>query len=100
MKRTPILALALIAGCSIFQPVAQQVAVVPILCRGCVWVADINDGLPLVSTPHRMMVWRDESGELHFAPETSEANVFTALDNLPATVGSMVPVAGGTAIGK
>jgi hypothetical protein len=81
-------------SCSLFSPVAQQEAMVPELPRGGVWVADINDGPPLVSTPHRMIVWRDWSKEndgYHFVPETSEPNAFSALENVPVTLGSMIP---------
>ncbi len=77
-------------GCSLFRPVNDQQAIIPDLPRGGVWVADISDGLPLFSTPHRLMVWRDEQGQYHYAPEASQPNIFAALENLPSTAGSMI----------
>jgi len=47
-------------------------------------------------------VWRDWSKDndgYHFAPETPEPNVFTALENVPATVGAMMPTGAGAALG-
>jgi hypothetical protein len=93
------LPLLLLAGCTTFSPVKEQVYVLPLLPRGGVAVYDISDGLPLISTPHRLVVWRDEAGELHVAPETSEANIFTALENVPATAGGMLQSTGGAALG-
>jgi hypothetical protein len=90
-------------ACSIFNPVQGQGGIIPPLCRGCYYVTDTSDSLPLISTPHRMIVWRDwnkDNDGYHFAPETSEPNIFTTLQNLPATLGSAVPTAAGTAIGK
>jgi hypothetical protein len=98
MSKPYWLFLLLFSGCSLFKPVSSQVAIVQPLCVGCIEVFDVNDGPPLLSTPHRMVVWRDESG-YHYAPETSEPNVFSMLENIPASTGSLAQSAGGAALG-
>jgi hypothetical protein len=102
MKNSLIVAIAaallLLAGCSVFDPVNGQIGIVPPLCNGCYYVSDTTDGLPLLSTPHRLLVYRDDKGE-HWLPENSQPSIFSALQNVPVTAGGMLQSTGGAALG-
>jgi len=61
---------------------------------------DLNTGLPLLSTSHRLLAYcKAEGQDPALMPEASTPNIFSALENIPATLGTAVPTAAGVAAG-
>lgn len=76
------------------QPVRQQVAIIPLLPRGGIVAFDIETGPPFLSSPHRLIIWKDENGVMQVIPEDTVESALSLLSNVPATVSSMAPSAG------
>jgi hypothetical protein len=60
---------------------------------------DLTTGLPLLSTAHRAQLYCSKLGAADVMPESPTANIFSSLQNLPATAGGMLQSTGGAALG-
>ena len=99
------------AGCSLLKPANIESARIKCVNRpaelpgeyqaNTLIAVDLNTGLPLLSTSHRLLAYcKAEGQDPALMPETSEPNIFSALENIPATLGTVVPTAAGVAVGK
>jgi hypothetical protein len=105
-----LLVLALLSGCSLFHETTS--ASVQIRCVDyraaylpgeyplyTLIAMDVTTGMPLLSTAHRSQWYCSKLGAPDAMPESSTANIFSSLENLPATAGSMLQSTGGAAAG-